>query len=263
MKKPRKNTNNLEYLGNGIWRRKRKTSTCLYIEKESCVCCGKPYLTAKNHPGNFCCVSCSVTGTNHPAYGKKFPEHSEKMKGSGNPMFGKKRPDTSKRMKNNNPMWDPKIAKKVSQIKIETGSAKGKNNPMYGKKRPEISRNMMGKNNPMYGKTGKNNSNYNPNLTDEERQIRREYIEYKEWRIAIFERDNYTCQCCGKCGGKLAAHHLESYRDNFELRTVLENGITLCEKCHRKFHNQYGYGNNTKEQLEEFLKLRCIQKIEL
>lgn len=99
-------------------------------------------------------------------------------------------------------------------------------------------------------------ASYNPDITDEERRHGRFYPEYKTWRIAVFERDNYTCQCCGKRGRKLAAHHLESYRDNPELRTVLENGITLCAEdkdCHGNFHHQYGKGDNTKEQFEGFL----------
>lgn len=104
--------------------------------------------------------------------------------------------------------------------------------------------------------SGKKNPNYNSNLTDKDRQNRKTVYEYNEWRKAVYERDNYTCQCCGKRGGKLAAHHLESYDNNPELRTSLENGITLCgedKDCHGNFHHQYGYGSNTREQFEEFL----------
>jgi hypothetical protein len=38
-----------------------------------------------------------------------------------------------------------------------------------------------------------------------------------------------------------------------ELRTSIENGITLSEKAHKEFHKKYGFRNNTKEQLQEFL----------
>lgn len=104
---------------------------------------------------------------------------------------------------------------------------------------------------------GEDNPNYNPNLTDEERIYNRDYSEYTEWRTAVFERDDFTCQYCGdNRGGNLVAHHFESYTDNPELRTLLENGITLCEECHKNFHHQYGYGNNTRKQFEEFLRAR-------
>lgn len=102
--------------------------------------------------------------------------------------------------------------------------------------------------------SGKLNHNYNHNITDEERQVGRNYPEYKEWRQVVYKRDSYICQICGKEGGNLNAHHLEGYTDNPELRTTLSNGITLCEKCHKDFHHQYGRGNNTGDQMEEFLE---------
>lgn len=96
-------------------------------------------------------------------------------------------------------------------------------------------------------------THWNPDITNEERQCGRFYPEYREWRKLVYERDNYTCQRCGDDkGGNLVAHHIESYNSNKELRTVLLNGVTLCKDCHKDFHHQYGCGDNTREQWEEF-----------
>ena len=97
-----------------------------------------------------------------------------------------------------------------------------------------------------------NNPNWNDNLTEEERLDAREYPEYYEWRKGVYERDNYTCQHCGERGGKLNAHHLNGYDWDKEHRTDINNGITLCDGCHKEFHKQYGYGDNTLKQFEEF-----------
>jgi len=98
---------------------------------------------------------------------------------------------------------------------------------------------------------GKDNPGYNPNLTAEDRVNRRKIPGYTEWTQAVYERDNYMCQVCGKIGG-LNAHHLESYNSNKPLRTTLSNGITMCVKCHKDFHHQYGYGDNSTGQYKEF-----------
>lgn len=104
--------------------------------------------------------------------------------------------------------------------------------------------------------TGIKNPNYKIDLTDEEREIQRNTIENVHWRNDIYKRDNYTCQCCGdNSGGNLEAHHLYNWSENKKLRYDINNGITLCETCHKKFHSLYGYKNNTKEQFKEFLNL--------
>jgi hypothetical protein len=76
----------------------------------------------------------------------------------------------------------------------------------------------------------------------------------KQWRKGVFQRDNWECQCCGKHGGKLCAHHLNSYDFHTEERFDIENGATLCEPCHITFHKTYGFGNNTRSQFYEWLQ---------
>ena len=84
-------------------------------------------------------------------------------------------------------------------------------------------------------------------------------IGYSEWRRQVYERDRYTCQCCGEKGGNLVAHHILNYSEHEELRTNVGNGITLCKTCHKEFHNTYGYKNNTKEQVNEFIYIKNQQ----
>ena len=84
---------------------------------------------------------------------------------------------------------------------------------------------------------------------------------YKEWKNKVFKRDNYTCQCCGKRGGNLNAHHLYNFAEYKDLRYEVDNGITFCERCHlinypNSFHSIYGEKNNTPEQVYEFIKMR-------
>ncbi len=74
----------------------------------------------------------------------------------------------------------------------------------------------------------------------EHQQEGRHTPEYKAWRQAVFERDNYTCQICGQVGGILNAHHIERYRNNIERRTDITNGVTLCERCHKLLHKKEG-----------------------
>jgi len=77
-------------------------------------------------------------------------------------------------------------------------------------------------------------------------------LEYRSWRLSVFERDEFTCQKCKEKGGRLNAHHIQSWSNYPELRFVVSNGITLCKECHDEFHRRYGMYTN-RQQIEEFL----------
>ena len=105
-------------------------------------------------------------------------------------------------------------------------------------------------------RVGEDSPSWNPDLTNEERTLHRKTLETGIWRKTVYERDNYTCQCCGdNKGHNLNAHHLANWADNPTLRYELDNGITLCETCHKAFHKKYGYKNTTAIQTEQFVGL--------
>jgi len=89
-----------------------------------------------------------------------------------------------------------------------------------------------------------------------ERCIDMQHKEYKDWRTSVFERDKYTCQKCGQVGYEIRAHHTYNYADYPELRTDVDNGITLCDACHREFHN-INRNKTNKTQLDIFLQPYC------
>lgn len=81
--------------------------------------------------------------------------------------------------------------------------------------------------------SGKNNPNWKGGITPINEKIRKS-IEYRLWREAVFARDNFTCCHCGIYGGDLQADHIKPFAFYPELRFAIDNGRTLCVKCHKK-----------------------------
>jgi hypothetical protein len=105
--------------------------------------------------------------------------------------------------------------------------------------------------------SGVNHWNYKGGTTEENQKIRTS-IEIKLFRKCCFERDNFTCQVSGQYGGDLVIHHINNFADFPEKRTEISNGFTMTKELHLDFHKKYGFRNNTREQLEEFIQNYAI-----
>lgn len=78
---------------------------------------------------------------------------------------------------------------------------------------------------------------------------------YKKMKRKVLKRDGRKCIICGS-RKDLILHHLDSW-DWFEFgRYEPMNCVTLCggkDGCHEHFHREYGKGNNTIYQFDQFL----------
>ena len=109
---------------------------------------------------------------------------------------------------------------------------------------------------------GENNPRWHGGVTPLTEAIRK-LPEYRQWRKAVFKKDNYTCRLCGKRGRYKQAHHVKPFKeilDDFlmeynqfspiEDQHILirlafkypvfwrvSNGVTLCKKCHEGLFN--------------------------
>ncbi|CAG9609341.1 HNH endonuclease [Pseudoneobacillus rhizosphaerae] len=77
--------------------------------------------------------------------------------------------------------------------------------------------------------------------------------DYKEWRKKVYKRDNYRCKMpyCESPSRDIAAHHIFPKKLYPDKKFDVQNGITLCRKCHEKTYGK-------EEQFIEML-VRVVQ----
>ena len=95
-------------------------------------------------------------------------------------------------------------------------------------------------------------------------------MSYYKWRKLVLKRDKKTCQVCGK-KINLQVHHLFDRTHYPDKKFKVDNGITLCSKCHRVFHTEYKKhfkDKCTKYDFDNFLRIieyvkgfKCMLKI--
>jgi len=193
--------------------------------KKTCEACKKEYEVGSSHwrTSRFCSKSCAKSGENHHFYGKhpQMPEGYE-------PWLKGKTAATDGRI--------AEMAKKVSES--------------HKQQFAEGIRNNKGANNPNW-KNGQG--------TSEIHNIVRQLQKYKEWRLAVFTRDNFICVKCGDVSREINADHIKRFSDIMHENNIktteqaelcnelwdIDNGRTLCIECHKKTET---YGNRKRKQ---------------
>lgn len=121
-----------------------------------------------------------------------------------------------------------KISFKLQRARKEI---RGNKHPMYGKHHTKETRKKISENHA--DTSGINSGSWKGGVTPIHERIRKSK-EYILWRTAVFTRDDYSCTKCGEKGGKLNADHIKPFALYPELRFAIDNGQTLCKKCHTK-----------------------------
>ena len=94
---------------------------------------------------------------------------------------------------------------------------------------------------------------------------RKQTREYRIWRANIIRRD-VRCVVCPSMENR-EAHHIEDYSFHKDKRYDLDNGVTLCKRCHTMFHCSYKKSFRqkcTKDDWDNFLELlRKVKDIDI
>lgn len=77
---------------------------------------------------------------------------------------------------------------------------------------------------------------------------------YRTWVNHVKAAFDHKCLVCGS-STRLVAHHLESFRHYPDRRTDISNGVCLCSKHHRAFHQTYG--NRERVTTQNFNSWAC------
>lgn len=138
------------------------------------------------------------------------------------------------------------VKQKISKNRIDNGVAVGGKNPMFDNTHTPEARKRIGDAHAGKPLTAEHRAKILHNtprgaechlwkggITPVNDRIRHSSL-MKNWRNAVFARDNFKCQSCGQHGGALQAHHIHPFAANRNSLLIFDvnNGITLCKDCH-------------------------------
>lgn len=192
------------------------------ILTKNCIVCGKKYIKRETTSkkvwvkSRFCSKTCINVGRN-PWNKYLIP----KLCGNCNKLF---------QPRENNRKYCCRKCARAKQIRTSESARKSMatRRARYGYIQSPTTREKQ-----RLSRLGSKSHLWKGGLTKKNYRLRRSST-FKNWRKAIYERDDYTCQTCKVRGGRLHPHHIKSWELYPELRFEVSNGQTLCISCHKQ-----------------------------
>ena len=256
-----------------------KRSSCYFIYKPSCKKCGEPYFMRKQFPTDFCSKSCATSEKGHPNYGKKLPKVGAKIsKALKGRIFSKEHCRNLSRARKGkshkgkggvvkydlalydthaNKLWNEQTRRDPENpnlLQVRCAYC----NKWYTTTRTQANARRMFINGhvinehkfycsdncrqacPVYGQIEWPKGFKHATSREVDPQLRQ----------MVLERDNWTCQICGKTvdEAEIHCHHMDPATQNPMFQNDMGSCITLCCWCHSWVHSQYGC---------RYIDLRC------
>jgi hypothetical protein len=145
-------------------------------------------------------------------YDFRSPERVRKIRAA---KLGKARPDMAG---NQFRKGIPPVNPFSKGVRIAPQTEFGKGHTPWNKGKPHLAR--------------EKNPNWKGGLIPASKILRHTH-EYRNWRDAVYQRDDWTCQFCDRRGVRLEPHHIKMFAYYPALRYDIDNGITLCYECHQ------------------------------
>jgi len=82
--------------------------------------------------------------------------------------------------------------------------------------------------------------------------------EYRLWRASVIRRD-IRCKICNSLQDR-EAHHLNHAIYFAGMRFDVDNGVTLCKKCHTQYHTNYHNSFREKCEKKDFENFMSLVK---
>lgn len=255
------NLKNLRLTKNGNLKRCNTS----YVEMDSCRHCGNSYLTIKWRPSYYCTRSCALSGGRHPLYNKHPSELTRKRMSKS----------AIRRGFANNPNYKGGVEKMgiplFDTFSSQISCADETRQKALGELIVlEVRCTYCGKwfmptiimarariaalNRAVGVRSCGEGRFYCSHACKKSCPIfqRRKYP--KEFKVStsrevqpqlrkmVFERDNHTCQKCGKDvnESQIHCHHIDPVSQNPIESADIDNCITFCRGCHEEIHKQVG-----------------------
>ena len=238
----------------------------IYIYKDSCIRCEDPYLTRNSAQSEFCSFPCAQSGENSYRYGKHH--NSEFIKTLSKKMSGRLNPNykggvseaglvTYDSYKNTlGPYENVRKQKDTEVLEVMCAYCGRWYTPTNKSVNGRIRATMRLNGGECHLYCSENCKQSCPTYRQAKYPKGFKHTTSREVnslvRQMVFERDNWTCQICGKTikEAPLHVHHMDPATQNPMFQNDMDGCITLCMHCHKMAHKQHGC---------RYIDLRCKQ----